>query len=581
MNNKTTTRLDPHSWKAMFSTVRRLRLPWLWIIFSLLVNIYSNDLLLDLPNTTAALTGGDLSAEAVAQAVLYYVMLGAANTASVAVMAQAQSYTVRRTRESVWKKMLGARMDFFDEDDPSRLMSAITNDSGAALSLVNIIVNLLPAIYYVVGAMLRIREYHWILAASCFVLFPVKYLYAFFIGRMLQKSSARLNDRIGALTGFLADRINHLPLIKSYTNEAREDTAGEGAAKELYRANMRIVHQDNLALGIVSVIDVLQKFVVIVVAVLLLQRGLIDLTAWLGFFLFTQNLFVYIDEIFDYWTRIKMLQGEFERVNIIMQSEDEDTGAALPFPETGDVRFENVTFTYPGADAPALQNISLTIPRGSSAAIVGLCGSGKTTSISLIERLYLPDEGRVLIGETDISTLSLHDYRQRIAYVQQGASVFGGRLRELLTYGIDRAVSDEEIYAAAARTGFDEYLSLCRDGLDTEVASGGSSMSGGQSQRLVLTREVLRGGDIILLDEPTSALDVRISARIQDTIDTVFAGRTRILITHDLRFAQRYERIFVLENGRLVGEGTHETLRESCPMYRQMLESAAKEAEPA
>lgn len=578
MNEQTTARLDPHSWKAMFYTIRHLRLPWLWILFSLLVNIYSNDLMLELPDTTAALTSGNLSAEAVAQAVFYYILLGAANTVSVAVMAQAQSYTVRRTRESVWKKMLGTRMDFFDEDDPSRLMSAITNDCGAALSLVNIIVNLIPAIYYVIGAVLRIGEYHWVLVASCFVLFPIKYLYAFFVGRMFQKSSARLNDRIGTLTGFLADRINHLPLIKSYTNEARERAAGEGAAGELFKANMRIVHQENLALGIVSVIDVLQKFVVIVVAVLLLQRGLIDLTAWLAFFLFTQTLFGYIDQIFDYWTRIKMLQGEFERVNTIMQGAPEDTGAALPFPQEGDVRFENVTFTYPGASAPALQNVSFTIPRGSSAAIVGLCGSGKTTSISLIERLYLPDEGRVLIGETDIAALSLREYRQNIAYVQQGAGIFSGTLRECLCYGIERDVSDEEILAAAARTGFDEYLALCREGLDTDVSSGGSSMSGGQSQRLVLTRELLRGGDIILMDEPTSALDVRVSARIQETTDAVFAGKTRILITHDLRFAQRYDRIFVLENGRLVGEGTHETLRSTCPMYRQMLENTAKEA---
>lgn len=579
MENQTLEQRTAKSWKAMFHTIGQLKLPWLWILFALAVNLVSNDLLLRLPDTTAELTSGNLSAGAVGQAVIYYILLGIANTAAVAVLAQAQAYATRRTRESVWKKMLGLRMEFYDRDDPSCLMSAITNDSNAALNLVNIVVNLVPAVYYVVGAMVRIQEYHWILALSCFVLFPIKYLYAFIMGRVLQKSSARVNDRIGALTGFLADRISHLPLVKAFTNEQREREAGEGACWELFKANMRIVHQDNIAIGIVSVIDVLQKFVVIVVAVLLLQRGLIDLAAWLAFFLFTQNLFSYIDSIFDYWTRVKMLQGEFERVNTIMQGEDENTGATQPVPEKGDIRLENVSFTYPGADAPALDHVSLTIPRGSSAAIVGLCGSGKTTSISLIERLYTPDSGRVMIGDADVSALSLHDYRRRIAYVQQSVSVFGGTVRDSLTYGIERDVSDEELLSAAAKTGFDEYLALCPEGLDTEVASGGASMSGGQGQRLIITRELLRGGDIILMDEPTSALDVRVSTKLQDTMDGLFADKTRILITHDLRFARRYDKIFVLENGRLVGEGSHAELLQSCPVYQAMHENAEKEAE--
>lgn len=578
MENQTMEQRAAKSWKAMFHTIGQLKLPWLWILFSLAVNLVSNDLLLRLPDTTAELTSGNLSAGAVGQAVVYYILLGIANTASVAVMAQAQAYATRRTRESVWKKMLGLRMEFYDRDDPSCLMSAITNDSNAALSLVNIVVNLVPAVYYVVGAMVRIQEYHWILALSCFLLFPIKYLYALIMGRVFQKSSARVNDRIGALTGFLADRISHLPLVKAFTNEKREREAGESACRQLFKANMRMVRQDNIAIGIVSVIDVLQKFVVIVVAVLLLQRRLIDLAAWLAFFLFTQNLFSYMDSIFDYWTRIKMLQGEFERVNTIMQGEDEDTGAAQPVPEKGDIRLENVRFTYPGTDSPALDNVSLTIPYGSSAAIVGLCGSGKTTSISLIERLYAPDSGRVMIGDVDVSALSLRDYRRKIAYVQQSVSVFGGTVRDSLTYGIERDVSDEELMAAAAKTGFDEYLALCPDGLDTEMASGGASMSGGQGQRLIITRELLRGGDIILMDEPTSALDVRVSAKIQDTMDTLFADKTRILITHDLRFARRYDKIFVLENGRLVGEGSHAELLRSCPVYQAMHENAEMEA---
>lgn len=566
-----------NSWAAFFKTIRDLRLPWLWIFFALVLNLTETTLMLKLPVTTSNLMSGDISGSSLSEAVIYYALTGVIGVAAVAAMVHAQSYSVRRTRERVWKKMLGMRMDYFDRNDPSELMSAITNDSGAALNLVNIILNLIPAIYYVIGAMVTINEYHRVLALSCFMLIPIKYLYALIMGRVFQKSSHSLYNRIGNLTGYLADRITHLHLIKTYTNEKKEEANGENVANELLKANMRIVHQDNIASAFVAAMDVLQKFVVIIVAVILLQKKEINLAAWLAFFLFSQNLFSYMDQIFDNWTTIKSIQGCFYRITEIMQNEDEHSGDIKEVPEGGDIEFRNVTFTYPETEEPALCNVSFTIPAGSSAAIIGLCGSGKTTAISILERLYMPDEGSVLIGGTDIRDISLADFRRKLAYVQQGADIFSGTLREALTYGIDRPVEDEEIFAAAKKTGFDEYLSLCQNNLDTEIASGGGSMSGGQSQRLVLTREVLRGGSVILMDEPTSALDINASVKIQETMDTVFADKTRILVTHDLRFARKYDRIFVLSNGHLVGEGTHESLLESCEVYRTMNENAEEE----
>lgn len=567
-----------NQWGAFFRTIYDLKLPWGWIALSLALNLMTTTLLLKLPVTTSNLMSGMITGAALTEAILYYVLTGVITVVSVSAMVYAQSSSVRRTREQVWKKMLGMRMDYFDRNDPSELMSAITSDSGASLNLVNIILNLLPAVYYVIGALLTINEYHGLLALSCFALLPVKYVYALIMGRVFQKSNIRLYNRIGNLTGYLADRITHLHLIKSYTNEKQEEKNGENASRELLKANMRIVHQDNVASAMISVMDILQKFVVIVVAVLLLKQKKIDLAAWLAFFLFSQNLFSYMDQVFDYWAVIKGLQGSFYRIVEIMQSSNEESGSVSEFPESGDVRFCDVAFTYPDTDVPALDHVSFTISRGSSAAIVGMCGSGKTTAISMLERLYVPDEGQVLIGNADIRTFSLSTFRQNLAYVQQGAGAFSGTLREMLTYGIERSVPDEEILQASQKTGFDEYLALCKEGLDAEVAQGGVSMSGGQSQRLALTRELLRGGSIILMDEPTSALDVRVSARIQETIDTVFADKTRILVTHDLDLARRCDKIFVLSNGKLVGEGRHEELLRSCEVYRTMNGNEKEEA---
>ncbi len=581
MDTQTPKKPGPKGWRAFFRTIKNIKLPWVWIIVGLSINLVLNDMMLKLPDLTASLTSGKLSGSSLTLAIIYYIILSIMSFVAVAGQTQAQTWSIKATRKSVWNKMLGMKMDHFDRNDPSDLMSAIINDANTSVnSFVNIIIYLIPDIYYVIAAMFRINQYHWILMLSCLAMLPLKYLYALLLGKQFQKSTAKLYSKIGLLTSFLADRINHLPLIKTYTNEEYEGEKGKEAADKLLKANMKLVHLDNITTAASSVLDILQKFIVIVIAVILLQKQQIDLAMWIAFFFFAQNLFPTMDSIFDVWIRIKGMHGSFERIIEIMDGDDEeDSTAAKPFPKTGDIKFENITFTYPETDEPAVKNISFTVPRGSNVAIVGLCGSGKTTSVSLFERFYSPDVGRIMIGDTDIKDISLSDFRKNLAYVQQGAEVFSGTLREALTYGIDRDVSDEEIYSAAERTGFNEYLALCDDGLNTDVASGGTSMSGGQSQRLVLTREVLRGGDIILMDEPTSALDVRVSAKIQDTMDTVFADKTKILITHDLSLAKRYSRIIVMENGKIVGDGTDEELLQSCETYRIMNKNAGETVE--
>lgn len=578
MGKRTKEKTKTDNFKSLFRTIKNLRLPWVWIVVGLSLNLGLNHLLLQLPDTTAELMSGKITGGALTKAIFYYVEIGVLSFVAIAGQVQAQSYSVKRSRERIWQKMLGMKMEYFDRNDPTDMLSAITNDaSSAVLGFVNIIVYFIPDVYYVVMAMRRIGQYHWILAVSCFSMVPLKYLYAWLMGRQVQKNTATLYGKIGELTGFLIDRINHLPLIKTYTNEKNEDGAGKTVAHKLYKANMKLVFLDNVSQGVVSALDVLQKFVVIVVAVILLQQGKIDITVWMAFFLFAQNLFPNIDELFEIWIRMKGVQGNFHRIIDIMDGPEEDATAMAAFPEDGDIQFADITFTYPETDTPALNHVSFTVPRGSSVAIVGLCGSGKTTSISLLEQFYHPAEGTIRIGDTDIRDITLADFRKNLAYVQQGADIFRGNLREVLTYGIDREVTDAEILAAAERTGFSEYMALCKEGLDSEVAPGGTSMSGGQRQRLVLTREVLRGGDIILMDEPTSALDVQVSMKIQDTMDAVFADKTRILITHDLNFAKKYDQILVMENGNLVGCGTHASLMQECETYRKMNERAGEE----
>lgn len=173
-------------WAALFRTLKKLKLPWFWIITGLGFNLILNNLLLKLPDMTADLMSGQISGKALTEAIMYYIGMGAMSFAAVAGQVQAQSYSVKRARESVWKKMLSMRMDYFDRNDATDMMSAITNDASSALTdFANVLVYLIPDIYYVVMAMRRISEYHWTLALSCFIMFPLKYLYAWLMGRQV------------------------------------------------------------------------------------------------------------------------------------------------------------------------------------------------------------------------------------------------------------------------------------------------------------------------------------------------------------------------------------------------------------
>lgn len=319
-----------------------------------------------------------------------------------------------------------------------------------------------------------------------------------------------------------------------------------------------------------------QIMAVMVFGVVLLKRGDITLQQWIAFFMFSSTLSTSFDNLINYWMNLKMIQGTLARTaHLLMAPEEEDTVKDTKKPESTDIVFENVSFAY--GDKKALKNISFQVPAGSSTAIIGLCGSGKTTSLSLLEHFYEPSEGKVTLGGVPVCEMTLDELRGYMGYVQQGADIFSGTAREALTYGLHREVSDDEIWKAAEKSGFAEILRKWESGLDTLVAPGGTSMSGGQRQKLVLTREFMRDTDILLLDEPTSALDAAASKLVQDTIFEMFPNRTKIMVTHDLSLIERVDQIIVLHNGVLAGCGNYSELYGNCEAFMDLI--AACEAE--
>lgn len=528
-----------------------------------------------IPSSTGRLMAGDLSNGALLEVVVIYLEYGLMAVLQAVIIAFAYGVTTRRARYQLWGKMLKINESYFDKVDSSEMFTAVTFDIGSAMpDLINLMVAVLPDIFYVVLALRKIWTYDLTLMVVMLVFIPFKIIYTIVFGRLYFNAESRVRTRQGILTSQIGERIENLPMVKSFNKEEHELEVGSRSIEELYQANVAIARLGGISLTVQNAIEVVQQFVILVIAVLLLQKGKIDMEAWIAFFLFTTNISTKISTLMEDWISLKAIGGNLERPKKLYRASEENKvpeGKSCETLDNYDIEFDNVEFGYD--EEPALKNISFTIKEGQKVAIVGNCGSGKSTALSLIERFYEPWSGSIKVGGADISEFKLDEYRSRIAYVPQLNQVFSDTIRQVLTYGNEKELTDEMLIEAAGQTGFLQYLNMQPDGLDSLVVNGGDNMSGGQLQRMVITREFLREGKIILFDEPTSALDAKSSRNVKDLLMNHTKDKTVIVVTHDLSITDQMDMILVMDKGNLLATGTYDELMIKSDKFRQLVES--------
>jgi ATP-binding cassette, subfamily B, bacterial len=408
----------------------------------------------------------------------------------------------------------------------------------------------------------------WDLALVALVVAPLFWLAAARFSRLIKRASREKRRRSGSLAAVAEEGLANARLVQAYNRGPEELARFRRENEGILSAELAATRLRALFSPVVDLIELAGALLVIGWGTYALAEGRISLGGMLAFLAYLTLLYGPIQDLGRLGTTIYAAAAAAERIVEVLEQEPvthDRAGAGDIGRARGSVAFDRVSFRYPGAARPALEDVSFRVGPGETLAIVGASGAGKSTIAQLLLRFHDPGAGRVTLDGADLHGLTLESLRENVTLLLQETLVFDGTVRENISYGRPGA-SDAEIAAAAEAAGAHEL------GLDTVVGQRGRNLSGGQRQRIAIARALLRDAPVLVLDEPTTGLDAEAAARVLGPLRTLAAGRATILISHSLAAVRDADEIIVLDHGRMVERGSHAELVARGGFYARSLE---------
>ncbi|WP_433290202.1 ABC transporter transmembrane domain-containing protein [Pseudonocardia sp. CA-142604] len=464
-------------------------------------------------------------------------------------------------------------LGYFERNQLGDILSRLTGDVGAIESLVLTGVNVALSYTFQIAFFTAAMFYlNWQLALAAFVAAPGFLLLARVFSRRIKDASRERRRRSGSITAVAEESLGNVALVQAYDREEHEVDRFQEENLGSFRAQMTATRLEALFSPFSSLLETIGVLLVVGIAVWELANNRITLGGLLVFVAYLTQLYGPISGFGNLWNSLYSASASAERIIEVL---DEEPGVVEPeVPRTlarasGEVRFEDVEFSYPGTDKAVLRGISYQVPPGTKVAIVGASGAGKTTLTKLMLRFYDPANGRITLDGRDLRDLSLSDLRRNVTAVLQETLVFDGTVADNIRYGKPDA-TDQEITAAAVAADAHGFISALPEGYDTRIGQRGRMLSGGQRQRLAIARAMIRDSPVLLLDEPTTGLDAESTQRVLEPMRRLMSGRTTIVISHNLLTVTDADQILFLDGGVITGMGTHQQLLGRHPGYTRL-----------
>lgn len=526
-----------------------------------------------------------------------YILWSGAKMLLVALLSMAATVTVsffaariaaslgRELRGRVFGKVVSFSQAEFDKFSTASLITRSTNDIQQIQMLM---VMLLRVVFYApivgVGGVLKVINTNstmsWIIAvAVAAILSLVVVLFAVVMPRfqLMQK----LVDKLNLVT---REILTGLPVIRAFSTEKHEEKRFDEANRNLTRTNLFV---NRVMSSMMPLMMLLMNGITILImwnGAHSIDDGVMQVGNMMAFIQYTMQIVMSFLMISMVSIMLPRAAVSGKRISEVLDTDvtvkDPDVPVSFDGNNKGVVEFRNVSFRYPGADEDVLTNIDFVAKPGETTAFIGSTGSGKSTLVNLIPRFFDVTDGEILVDGVDIRRVSQHDLRERIGYVPQKGVLFSGTIESNVKYGCPDA-PDEEMERAARIAQATEFIEAKPDGYDSEISQGGDNVSGGQKQRLSIARAVAKRPEIYIFDDSFSALDFKTDASLRAALKKETSDSTVLIVAQRISTILHAEQILVLDEGRVVGKGTHKELLESCDTYRQIATSQLSKEELA
>lgn len=511
---------------------------------------------------------------------LVFVVRGSAMFANTYLLNLCGIRVLEAIRMKLFAHLQHLHLGFFAKNKSGDLLSRTTGDTMLVKTVLVEVTNdlviqpftLLGAVGFIIWSAFQSSATQQFLLSLCVV--PAAIVPIQFVGKRLRKRAKSMLKSAGELSGVLAESLQAPREIRAYNLEDRECARFLAVVRQFFKKQLKVVKYDKALTPLIEIVAACSiSFAVYQAALAELDQDTV--IALVGALYFAYDPIKKIGKINN---RVKEGTAALSRLEEVWLAPIEVADPAEPHPlgvVHGEVRFENATFSY--TDVPVLHNISFTAHPGETIALVGPSGAGKSSLINLIPRFYDVSVGSVSVDGIDVRDVRLADLRKNIAVVSQEPILFNDTVYTNILIGRLDATR-EEVIEAARRASALEFIEGLEDGWNTVVGERGGRLSGGQRQRIAVARAFLRNAPILILDEATSALDTESEAQIQLSLEELVRGRTTFMIAHRFSSIRTATRILVFDEGRIVADGRHEQLYETCPLYRGLYDQQSMEA---